>query len=121
MNYNRTRELMIERLGELERRLKQIAGIEHLKPSKKILQQQCRQRSCKHNQTCHLSAVTVAPTEQSDTAESVAVEIEEDVLEGQISGSALTPSVVRKMSDIRWNVCYRCSNRRVVTLVLRGR
>ena len=46
----------------------------------------------------HLSAVTVAPAEASEEGEHQAVEIEEDVLDGQISGSALTPSVVRKMS-----------------------
>ena len=34
----------------------------------------------------------------SEDGEQQAVEIEEDVLEGKIGGSALTPSVVRKMS-----------------------
>ena len=46
----------------------------------------------------HLSSVTVAHEGDSEEGEQQAVEIEEDVLEGKIGGSALTPSVVRKMS-----------------------
>ena len=104
LNYNRTRELMIERLGELESVGSEAvqAGIEHLETYLKKVLHAAESAAAKDRVNTikprHLSAVTVAPTEQSDTAESVAVEIEEDVLEGQISGSALTPSVVRKMS-----------------------
>ena len=104
LNYNRTRELMIERLGELESVGSEAvqAGIEHLETYLKKVLHAAESAAAKDRVNTikprHLSAVTVAPTEQSEEGESQAVEIEEDVLDGQISGSALTPSVVRKMS-----------------------
>ncbi|MEC8788602.1 MAG: hypothetical protein VXX17_00900 [Candidatus Thermoplasmatota archaeon] len=104
LNYNRTRELMIERLGELESVGSEAvqAGIEHLETYlKKVLhaaESAAAKDRVKTIKPRHLSAVTVAPAEQSEEGEIQAVEIEEDVLDGQISGSALTPSVVRKMS-----------------------
>ena len=104
LNYNRTRELMIERLGELESVGSEAvqAGIEHLETYLKKVLHAAESAAAKDRVNTikprHLSAVTVAPTEQSEEGEIQAVEIEEDVLDGQISGSALTPSVVRKMS-----------------------
>ena len=104
LNYNRTRELMIERLGELESVGSEAvqAGIEHLETYLKKVLHAAESAAAKDRVNTikprHLSAVTVAPEEQSEEGEHQAVEIEEDVLEGQISGSALTPSVVRKMS-----------------------
>ena len=104
LNYNRTRELMIERLGELESVGSEAvqAGIEHLETYLKKVLHAAESAAAKDRVNTikprHLSAVTVAPVEQSEEGEHQAVEIEEDVLEGQISGSALTPSVVRKMS-----------------------
>ncbi|MGB0202347.1 MAG: hypothetical protein ACPF9L_06210 [Candidatus Poseidoniaceae archaeon] len=104
LNYNRTRELMIERLGELESVGSEAvqAGIEHLETYLKKVLHAAESAAAKDRVNTikprHLSAVTVAQTEQSEEGESQAVEIEEDVLDGQISGSALTPSVVRKMS-----------------------
>lgn len=104
LNYNRTRELMIERLGELESVGSEAvqAGIEHLETYLKKVLHAAEGAAAKDRVNTikprHLSAVTVAPTETSEEGELQAVEIEEDVLDGQISGSALTPSVVRKMS-----------------------
>ena len=104
LNYNRTRELMIERLGELESVGSEAvqAGIEHLETYLKKVLHAAESAAAKDRVNTikprHLSVVTVAPTEQSEEGEHQAVEIEEDVLDGQISGSALTPSVVRKMS-----------------------
>ena len=104
LNYNRTRELMIERLGELESVGSEAvqAGIEHLETYLKKVLHAAESAAAKDRVNTikprHLSAVTVTPTEQSEEGELQAVEIEEDVLDGQISGSALTPSVVRKMS-----------------------
>ena len=104
LNYNRTRELMIERLGELESVGSEAvqAGIEHLETYLKKVLHAAESAAAKDRVNTikprHLSAVTVAPTETSEEGELQAVEIEEDVLDGQISGSALTPSVVRKMS-----------------------
>ena len=104
LNYNRTRELMIERLSELESVGSEAvqAGIEHLETYLKKVLHAAESAAAKDRVNTikprHLSAVTVAPTEQSVEGEQQAVEIEEDVLDGQISGSALTPSVVRKMS-----------------------
>ena len=104
LNYNRTRELMIERLGELESVGSEAvqAGIEHLETYLKKVLHAAESAVAKDRVNTikprHISAVTVAPTETSEEGEHQAVEIEEDVLDGQISGSALTPSVVRKMS-----------------------
>ena len=104
LNYNRTRELMIERLGELESVGSEAvqAGIEHLETHRKTILHAAESAASKDRVNTikprHLSAVTSTSSEQTETTESVAVEVEEDVLEGQISGSALTPSVVRKMS-----------------------
>ena len=104
LNYNRTRELMIERLGELESVGSEAvqAGIEHLETYLKKVLHAAESAAAKDRVNTikprHLSAVTVAPSETSEDGELQAVEIEEDVLDGQISGSALTPSVVRKMS-----------------------
>ena len=104
LNYNRTRELMIERLGELESVGSEAvqAGIEHLETYlKKILHAAETAASKDRVNTIkprHLSAVISVSEDQTENLDSSAVEVEEDVLEGQISGSALTPSVVRKMS-----------------------
>jgi len=104
LNYNRTRELMIERLGELESVGSQAvqAGIEHLETYLKKTLHAAESAAAKDRVNTikprHLSAVTTTSTEQSESTESVAVEVEEDILEGQVSGSALTPSVVRKMA-----------------------
>ncbi|MAK97281.1 MAG: hypothetical protein CL996_07310, partial [Euryarchaeota archaeon] len=104
LNYNRTRELMIERLGELESVGSEAvqAGIEHLETYLKKILHAAESAAAKDRVNTikprHISSVTFAPTEQTEDGEQQAVEIEEDVLEGQISGSALTPSVVRRMS-----------------------
>ena len=104
LNYNRTRELMIERLGQLESVGSEAvqAGIEHLENHLKKILNAAESAAAKDRVNTikprHLSAVTVAPAEQPEDGEQHALEVEEDVLEGKISGSALTPSVVRKMS-----------------------
>ena len=104
LNYNRTRELMIERLSELESVGSEAvqAGIEHLETYLRKVLHAAESAAAKDRVNTikprHLSSVTVANEDQSEEGEQQAVEIEEDVLEGKIGGSALTPSVVRKMS-----------------------
>lgn len=104
LNYNRTRELMIERLGELESVGSEAvqAGIEHLETYLKKILHAAETAAAKDRVNTikprHLSAVISVSEDQTENLDSSAVEVEEDVLEGQISGSALTPSVVRKMS-----------------------
>ena len=104
LNYNRTRELMIERLGELESVGSEAvqAGIEHLETYLRKVLHAAESAAAKDRVNTikprHLSSVTVANEGNSEEGEQQAVEIEEDVLEGKIGGSALTPSVVRKMS-----------------------
>ena len=104
LNYNRTRELMIERLGELESVGSEAvqAGIEHLETYLKKILHAAESAAAKDRVNTikprHLYPVTVAHENQLEDGELQAVEIEEDVLEGKIGGSALTPSVVRKMS-----------------------
>ena len=104
LNYNRTRELMLERLGELESVGSEAvqAGIEHLETYLRKVLHAAESAADKDRVNTikprHLSSVTVANEGNSEEGEQQAVEIEEDVLEGKIGGSALTPSVVRKMS-----------------------
>ena len=104
LNYNRTRELMIERLGELESVGSEAvqAGIEHLETYLRKVLHAAESAAAKDRVNTikprHLSSVTVAQGGDSEEGEQQEVEIEEDVLEGKIGGSALTPSVVRKMS-----------------------
>ena len=104
LNYNRTRELMIERLGELESVGSEAvqAGIEHLETYLKKILNAAESAAAKDRVNTikprHLSAVTSQPSEEDSTDETTAIEVEEDILDGQISGSALTPSVVRKMA-----------------------
>ncbi len=104
LNYNRTRELMIERLGELESVGSEAvqAGIEHLETYLKKILHAAETAAAKDRVNTikprHLSAVISVSEDQTENLDSSAVEVEEDVLEGQITGSALTPSVVRKMS-----------------------
>ena len=104
LNYNRTRELMIERLGQLDSVGSEAvqAGIEHLETYLKKILNTAESAAAKDRVNTikprHLKSVINDSPEQSESTEYVNVEIEEDVLDGQISGSALTPSVVRKMS-----------------------
>ena len=46
----------------------------------------------------HLQSAAPTPTTDSEGQEDAEVEVEEDVLEGQVSGSALTPMALRKMA-----------------------
>ena len=104
LNYNRTRELMIERLSELESVGSEAvqAGIEHLETYLKKVLHAAETAAAKDRVNTikprHLSSV-VSQSHQNDAEEdTISIDVEEDVLDGQISGSALTPSVVRKMS-----------------------
>ena len=104
LNYNRTRELMIERLSELESVGSEAvqAGIEHLETYLKKVLHAAESAAAKDRVSTikprHLSSV-VSQSPQNDAEEEPnSIEVEEDVLDGQISGSALTPSVIRKMS-----------------------
>ena len=104
LNYNRTRELMIVRLSELESVGSEAvqAGIEHLETYLKKVLHAAESAAAKDRVSTikprHLSSV-VSQSPQNDAEEETnSIEVEEDVLDGQISGSALTPSVIRKMS-----------------------
>ena len=104
LNYNRTRELIIERHSELESVGSEAvqAGIEHLETYLKKVLHAAESAAAKDRVSTikprHLSSV-VSQSPQNDAEEETnSIEVEEDVLDGQISGSALTPSVIRKMS-----------------------
>tara|TARA_B100000941_G_scaffold175123_1_gene125299 strand:+ start:1024 stop:1806 length:783 start_codon:yes stop_codon:yes gene_type:complete len=103
LNYNRTRELMIERLSDLDSVGSEAvqAGIEHLETYlKKILRSAEAAASKDRVNTIkprHIITQTI-PQESETQVEVEAENDEEDILDGQISGSALTPSVIRKMS-----------------------
>tara|TARA_B100000989_G_scaffold240024_1_gene186910 strand:- start:1070 stop:1852 length:783 start_codon:yes stop_codon:yes gene_type:complete len=103
LNYNRTRELMIERLSNLDSVGSEAvqAGIEHLETYlKKILRSAESAASKDRVNTIkprHIITQTI-PQESETQVEVEAENDEEDILDGQISGSALTPSVIRKMS-----------------------
>ena len=103
LNYNRTRELMIERLSDLDSVGSEAvqAGIEHLETYlKKILRSAEVVASKDRVNTIkprHIITQTI-PQESETQVEVEAENDEEDILDGQISGSALTPSVIRKMS-----------------------
>ena len=103
LNYNRTRELMIERLSNLDSVGSEAvqAGIEHLETYlKKILRSAESAASKDRVNTIkprHIITQNI-PQESETQVEVEAENDEEDILDGQISGSALTPSVIRKMS-----------------------
>ena len=104
LNYNRTRELMIERLSDLESVGSEAvqAGIEHLETYLKRTLNNAEIAAAKDRVSTikprHIQST--APSQTDDTASEIAPpeEVEEDVLEGQVSGSALTPMALRKMS-----------------------
>ena len=103
LNYNRTRELMIERLSDLESVGSEAvqAGIEHLETYLKKILHAAESAAAKDRVNTikprHLASIAKT-SDVEDKQEEADLEIEEDVLEGQITGSALTPSVIRKMS-----------------------
>ena len=102
LNYNRTRELMIERLENLESVGSEAvqAGIEHLETYLKKILHAAESAAAKDRVNTikprHLSAV--ASVQEAPEEGESHVEIQEDVLEGQVTGSALTPAVIRKMA-----------------------
>ena len=104
LNYNRTRELMIERLSDLESVGSEAvqAGIEHLETYLKRILNSAEMAAAKDRVNTikprHIQVSTTPQSEESSEEISQAEEIEEDVLEGQVSGSALTPMALRKMA-----------------------
>lgn len=102
LNYNRTRELMIERLTDLESVGSEAvqAGIEHLETYLKKVLNSAESAAAKDRVNTikprHISQLT-SPEENEKSIQIIEDE-DEDILDGQISGSALTPSVIRKMS-----------------------
>jgi len=104
LNYNRTRELMIERLSDLESVGSEAvqAGIEHLETYLKRTLNTAEMAASKDRVSTikprHLQSAAPTPTTDSEGQEDAEVEVEEDVLEGQVSGSALTPMALRKMA-----------------------
>ena len=102
LNYNRTRELMIERLTDLESVGSEAvqAGIEHLETYLKKVLNSAESAAAKDRVNTikprHISQLKT-PQENEESTQIIEEE-DEDILDGQISGSALTPSVIRKMS-----------------------
>ena len=102
LNYNRTRELMIERLTDLESVGSEAvqAGIEHLETYLKKVLNSAESAAAKDRvNTIKPRHISQLKTHQENEESTQIIEEEdEDILDGQISGSALTPSVIRKMS-----------------------
>jgi histone H3/H4 len=104
LNYNRTRELMIERLSDLESVGSEAvqAGIEHLETYLKRTLNTAEMAASKDRVSTikprHLQSIAPPQTNESDEEAADEIEAEEDVLEGQVSGSALTPMVIRKLA-----------------------
>ena len=102
LNYNRTRELMIERLTDLESVGSEAvqAGIEHLETYLKKVLNSAESAAAKDRVNTikprHISQLKTP--QENDESTQIIEEEDEDILDGQISGSALTPSVIRKMS-----------------------
>ena len=103
LNYNRTRELMIERLSDLESVGSEAvqAGIEHLETYLKRTLNSAEMAAAKDRVSTikprHIQ--TTAPVVDEVNSEMAPPEeVEEDLLEGQVSGSALTPMVLRKLA-----------------------
>ena len=102
LNYNRTRELMIERLTDLESVGSEAvqAGIEHLETYLKKVLNSAESAAAKDRVNTikprHISQLKTSQENEESTQ--IIEEEDEDILDGQISGSALTPSVIRKMS-----------------------
>ena len=104
LNYNRTRELMIERLSSLESVGSEAvqAGIEHLETYLKKVLHAAESAAAKDRVNTikprHIESISTVQESSEGDENVVEIEIQEDILEGQISGSALTPAVVRKMA-----------------------
>ena len=102
LNYNRTRELMIERLTDLESVGSEAvqAGIEHLETYLKKVLNSAESAAAKDRvNTIKPRHISQLKTQQENEESTQIIEEEDDdILDGQISGSALTPSVIRKMS-----------------------
>ena len=102
LHYSRTRELMIERLTDLESVGSEAvqAGIEHLETYLKKVLNSAESAAAKDRVNTikprHISQLKT-PQENEESTQIIEEE-DEDILDGQISGSALTPSVIRKMS-----------------------
>ena len=104
LNYSRTRELMIERLSSLESVGSEAvqAGIEHLETYLKKVLHAAESAAAKDRVNTikprHIESISTVQESSEGDENVVEIEIQEDILEGQISGSALTPAVVRKMA-----------------------
>ena len=103
LNYNRTRELMIDRIENIDSvgSAAVQAGIEHLETYLKRTLNSAEMAAAKDRVSTikprHIQ--TTAPVVDEVNSEMAPPEeVEEDVLEGQVSGSALTPMALRKMA-----------------------
>ncbi|MDP6869503.1 MAG: hypothetical protein QGI21_01865 [Candidatus Poseidoniaceae archaeon] len=104
LNYNRTRELMIERLSTLESVGSEAvqAGIHRLESYLKRILNSAEMAASKDRVSTikprHLQSILQTTDEETEESIEKSSEPEEDVLEGQISGSALTPMAIRKIA-----------------------
>ena len=104
LNYNRTRELMIERLSDLESVGSEAvqAGIEHLETYLKRTLNNAEMAAAKDRVNTikprHIQTSPAPTTNEGSSEMAPPEEVEEDLLEGQVSGSALTPMVLRKLA-----------------------
>ena len=103
LNYNRTRELMIAQLSDLESVGSEAvqAGIEHLETFMKKILNHAEQAAAKDRVATikprHLEVAEKGLVIVEDTTSDQIVEVEEDLLDGQVSGSALTPLALRRL------------------------
>ena len=101
LNYNRTRELMIEEIGDLDSVGSQAvqAAVIHLEDYLKRTLHSAEMAAAKDRvSTIKLRHLSIAAPASDETEDIVQEEEEPDVLEGQVGGSALTPMALRKMA-----------------------
>ena len=107
LNYNRTRELMIERLSDLESVGSEAvqAGIEHLETYLKRTLNSAEMAAAKDRVSTikprHIqSTAPVAVTDEVNSEMAPPEEVEEDIIQTQLDelGSALSPMTLRKMA-----------------------
>ena len=101
LNYNRTRELMIEEIGDLDSVGSQAvqAAVIHLEDYLKRTLHSAEIAAAKDRvSTIKPRHLSIAAPASDETEDIVQEEEEPDVLEGQVGGSALTPMALRKMA-----------------------
>lgn len=100
LNYNRTRELMIDRcnLDSVGSAAVQ-AAIEHLEDKLRRLINSAEEAAMKDRvNTIKPRHLILKPKIESEDEDQAVLEVEDDPLEGQVSGSVLTPAALRRLA-----------------------